>query len=328
MVTKTPGRSTAQLSQFPLPEALRRLRDENPWEEVGSGARAHLMTELPALADAVQTLPTAVFGLPSGFFYLPAAINREWHAGLSVPDLLVTLALGHVFFAFQDRIIDEGFADARLCLLSHEALLAYLDRVGAMLSGKDGRARAVSLHRAHYARYTRAVAVDLAHRGQIVEYRAAEVAGLGGKAAPGNTVLEIIAERAGHAEASEDLVASVMSLCAALQVLDDLNDLAIDRRDGNMTMPLTLLLTQASKAEIGTGELRDEDLEAVAVASGVASAVLTMALTLLQQAAREARQAGAHVVDELAGVWIQRTAARRSHYDGARDQLRTDIGRP
>jgi len=155
---------------------------------------------LPALAAAVGRFGDAVFGLSSGFFYLPAAQAEAWGlTGDAVQHaLLRTLALGHFHFAWQDRVVDEGLADPVMCLFSDSALLGYLDALDALSGDQYRRYREV--HDGYYARYVAAIVRDLRHRADIVAYDADDVLGLGDKAAPGATVFHLVADLAGVPE--------------------------------------------------------------------------------------------------------------------------------
>ncbi len=290
------------MHSVPLPIQLLQLAREHPWQLVAGRARQRLADALPALEDGLDRLPDAVFGLSSGFFYLPAAINIEWSAGLAEGELLEALALGHCYFALQDQVIDEGGAPPLLCLASHEALLSYLDLCADFL-GDHAAVR--ELHRRHYRTYTQALAVELAHRERSQDWTAAQILGLGGKAAPGNVVLEILAIRAGRASSIAPLLGAVGALCAAFQLLDDLNDVERDLRDGGATVPIHLLKKRLAAAGLEASDLGSYD--AALAATGATAAVHSAAEALLKRSYEVATVARCEVVRDLAQVWLERS---------------------
>ncbi|HMJ78878.1 MAG TPA: hypothetical protein VK507_23035 [Iamia sp.] len=296
-----------------LPAALITVRDTFPWERVDDEARRVLGERVPELKAEVAALPRQVFGLASGFFYLPATVAAEW--GEEDPtwlqSLLVTLAIGHAHFAVQDQQIDGDGATPAQCLLSDIALLTYLDRLGTMAPPDDaGRYR--RRHDEFYRWYVGALTLEVAHRDRLHRFGPDEIVAMGLKAAPGNTTLHVVADRTGRSDASDPLVDAVMRLCAGLQILDDLDDMADDLRRGNLSMPLTeVLLTQDE------GTVDAEDVVALAAATGVTTSCLVIADHLFGLAATSGRAAGADVVVDLATVWINRAAARRRQVEQA-----------
>ncbi|MCE7883903.1 MAG: DUF499 domain-containing protein [Actinobacteria bacterium ATB1] len=143
--------------------------------------------ELPPLVDG---LDARVFGLTSGFFYLPATQADAWGVAEEswVEELCLTLAVGHAHFAIQDAQFDAGSCPPELVLLSDVCLLEYLNLLDRF--GPDYRTR----HDTYYLWYVRALSAELSHRSELRSYSAREVSELGLKAAPGNTVLHLVAD--------------------------------------------------------------------------------------------------------------------------------------
>lgn len=295
-----------------LPARIVELETTYPVEEVETRVRDVLCTAMPSMHEDIARLPKAVFGVRGGFFYLPAALCLEWAALDEVNDLLTALALGHSYFAFQDLMIDEGGASGEFCLISHGALMEYFTRLARWIVAPSPEAVLLEAHHRNYLRYVEAQAIELNHRRQLYPYSWREVQGAGGKAAPGNTILEIIAMRCGVGpNRTTALIDSVMSLCAGLQVIDDLNDLAIDHRDGNATFPLTEVLVKVLDLPMGSA-VSGADIELAAAASGVADACCRIADRLFARSMEEALLADALVVEELASTWRARVTSRRA----------------
>jgi hypothetical protein len=294
-----------------LPRELLDVRDQHPWPSVAAGARQRLKRRAPELSDYVDEMPETVFGLGSGFFYLPAAQGRAWGLGNDwLPEFLILLALGHAHFAAQDLQIDSGRCPPALTLLSDVALLEYLSALRDR-TPTSSFTQYTDLHDLYYRWYVRALDVELRHRTRLHPYRSEEVLLLGLKAAPGNTALHIVADASNHAQAAGELVLGVMQLCAGLQVIDDLNDLARDFEDRNFTMPLTATL-RAMRAELGSlDQIDPEDLSLAAVSSRVADACLEVAQHCFELSGSSAARAEAFVLRDLADVWHRRAAERR-----------------
>lgn len=295
-----------------LPLSLCRVREQHPWEEVAFRARSSLGTRVPELRGYVEAVPQAVFGLGSGFFYLPAAQAAEWgvHDERWTASFLELLAVGHAHFAAQDLQIDEGACPPELTLLSDVALLEYIDGLRAH-APPEQLSRYTHLHDRYYRWYVQAMSIELRHRESLHPYSANEVLGLGMKAAPGNSVLHIVADRAGVQDAAA-LVRSVMQLCAGLQVVDDLNDLERDLRDGNYTMPLTSALLRSGTSPDEAVELEPGDLAVLSATVGATDRCLGIALSCFDLAAKSADSAKASVVEQLASMWRSRILERRA----------------
>lgn len=151
---------------------------------------------------------------------------------------------------------------------------------------------------------------DLSHRQTLTPYSPREIIALGNKAAPGNSVLEVIARRSGKTSLADELVDAVMSLCAALQVIDDLNDLQLDFEQGNITMPLTMAMLQIKSVGVDPWTVSKGDLLGVAYLAQVPRACCEVALLLLDEAATASQRADSSAVYDLARVWTRRTNER------------------
>lgn len=261
---------------------------------------------LPSIEPRVGKFSDAVFGLSSGFFYLPAAQAEAW--GVVNPAiqsaLLRALALGHFHFAWQDQVVDEGVSDAEMCLLSDIALLGYLDALDVVSEGHGQRYR--RLHDRYYSRYVAAVVRDLRHRGEVVAYDTDDVLGLGDKSAPGATIFHLVADLAGVPTRGEPTASALLRLCAGLQLLDDQNDAAHDARTGNLTWPVTAAL----QAYPGVRREDAEGVRAAVLGSGAAASCSRLAAEAFQDARDQAADAGADVLADLASVWLRRCAQR------------------
>ncbi|MEO3923334.1 class 1 isoprenoid biosynthesis enzyme [Micromonosporaceae bacterium B7E4] len=292
-----------------LPVQLIREQCINPWPEIWKRACQRLQAGNPALAAELAGYPPAVFGLGAGFFYLPAAQAREWGCRDedAISELLTVLALGHVHYAFQDQVVDEGGAPASMCLISDTALLGYLDGLAALVPARAARYR--ELHDRAYDVYCAAVLRDLGHRDGLVPYSAAELVRLGEKAAPGAVAFHLAADLAGVPELADLATTSVLRLCTGLQLVDDLHDAAEDARTGNRTWPVTAALLSYP----GLDPMDGGGVEAAVVGSGVAAAGLRLAAATFRDAARYARTAGSLVVRELAEEWERRVEEQERH---------------
>lgn len=297
-----------------LPRALIALQDRFPWESIAVAARRELIEVTPELSEAVLDLDTRVFGLQSGFFYLPAAQLIAWGQddSASIHDLLVLLAIGHAHFAIQDLTVDSGRCPPELCLLSDVLLLEYLNRLESFAQPTTGYYR--QMHSGYYRWYLRALSTDLRHRRSLHQYTSPEVRELGLKAAPGNTILHLVAHLAGRPDSVDSLVRAVMQLCTGLQLLDDLNDIEGDYGDGNLTVPVTsTLLSLAGSAE--DQSIEASDLHAAAALAGVSTACIEMAREFFDLASASAAAADAGVVQALALTWSRRCAYRQQQFE-------------
>lgn len=307
-------KTTSRSGSLVLPERIRSIQAEFPWPRIESSAKRALGLAIPTFSDEIDELPLSVFGLNSGFFYLPAALAAEWGAPISLKDFLDTLAVGHVYFAFQDAVVDEGSAPAELCMIAHEALLEYLERISAIarpdLSSETAMMHALDSHRRNYALYASAIATDLRHRATLARYTPAEIAGLGWKAAPCNTPFEVVAARSSREERTADLLEAVRFLCVGLQMMDDLSDLAVDHADGNMTMALSHTLLHLREAGLGERCSDPIDILLAAEMTGVSRASCEIAVRMFGVARALAVQVDAMTVAELCDAWIVRANER------------------
>jgi hypothetical protein len=289
-----------------LPGAILDEQARNPWPIVADNARRRLCAAVPALADRIREFPDTVFGLTSGFFYLPTAQARAW--GLADEavraELQTILAVGHFHFAFHDLVVDEQEAPAVMCLLADACLLSYLDGLAALVPGRAAHYR--DLHDRYYNLYAAAIARDLHHRRLLVPYEIEDIIGLGDKAAPGATAIHVAADLAGYPEHAEPASSALLRLCTGLQLLDDLNDAARDARVQNRTWPVT----SAQLAYPGLDLQDAAAVEAAVVGSGAARGCVRLARQAFDDARRQARAAHATVLAELAAAW-SRTCQRR-----------------
>lgn len=288
-----------------LPRAILAIRDSHPWVQVAAEARQAMMRRSRSLSPFVDAFPEAAFGLSSGFFYLPAAQGAAW--GLApecIRPLLRALALGHFHFSWQDRVIDESSSDAMMCLLSDVGLLGYLESLESLAG--DGETEVRRLHSYYYDRYAAAIVRDLRHRPEPLGYGAAEILGLGDKAAPGATVMHVVADLVGRPASGKGASEALLRLCTGLQLLDDVSDAPHDCAVGNMTWPVTAALL----AYPGLAPGDPEQVRAAVLGSGVEAACVRLAIKAFEDAEAQALTTGADVLAELARNWKRRTLAR------------------
>lgn len=301
-------------SKISLPECILFVQENYPWLSVERSAKNVLSKAAPAFEVEIDKLPLSVFGLNSGFFYLPAALALEWAAPIPMKDFLVTLAVGHVFFAFQDSIVDGGAAPSELCMVAHDALLEYLQRIGAIgwpsTSPAAELVHAIESHRRNYLLYSATIANDLRHRRGLNRYTSLEIANLGWKAAPCNTPFEVVAARSGRQEHIPHLLDAVKHFCAGLQLMDDLSDLAVDHADGNMTMALSHTLLHMKDAGLEHRSANVGDILFAAEMTGVSRASCQMALRMFAVAKEIADGVEAIPLAELCDAWTRRAVQR------------------
>lgn len=297
-----------------LPESILLVQENYPWLSVERSAKSVLSTAAPAFQAEIDKLPLSVFGLNSGFFYLPAALASEWAAPIPTEDFLVTLAVGHVFFAFQDSIVDGGTASPELCMIAHDALFEYLQRIGAIgwpsVSPAVELAQAIESHRRNYLLYSAAIANDLRHRNVLNRYTSPEIASLGWKAAPCNTPFEVVAARSGRPECVPNLLEAVKYFCAGLQLMDDLSDLAVDHADGNMTMALSHTLLHLKDAGLEHRSADVDDILFAAEMSGISRVSCQLAHRMFSVAKEFADRVEATPLAELCDAWTARAVQR------------------
>jgi hypothetical protein len=295
----------------PLPQTLIDEEARNPWPIVADHARSRLGEAVPALAKRVSEFSDSVFGLTSGFFYLPAAQARDW--GVTDDSVLTEfqaiLAVGHFHFAFHDLVVDECEAPPVMCLLADACLLSYLDGLGSLVPARADAYRA--LHDRYYNDYAAALARDLHHREYLAPYQPDDLLGLGDKAAPGATALHVVADLAGCPERAETATRALIRLCTGLQLLDDLNDSARDAQVGNHTWPVTSALLAYPELDVQDKAA----VEAAVVGSGAARGCLRLARHAFHDARRQAEEVRAFVLAELSDVWGDRCQTRQARLD-------------
>jgi hypothetical protein len=298
-------RPRARIDEAALPGILDQEASLNPFTSVAEQARKWLAAAVPAVAPHIAGFPVSVFGLTGGFFYLTSAQGRAW--GMkdeAAADVLALQALGHFHFAFHDLVIDEKQGPAVMCLLSDACLLSYLDGLAAMVP--ESAAAYGQLHRSYYNLYAAAIARDLAHRERVHPYTADEILGLGDKAAPGGTMLHLVADLAHRPGCAEPAVVALLRLCTGLQLLDDLHDCVADARVGNMTWPVTSALLAYPGLDVADAGA----IMAAVVGSGAAGACLRIAAQAFGDALTLAERADASVLADLARSWHERAETR------------------
>lgn len=299
-----------------LPEALTRERENHPFDDVAYRARGRLVSLVPALAKHTAELPVTVFGLSGGFFYLTSAQGRAW--GMDerhVAEVLTVQALGHCHFAFHDLVLDEGDAPAVMCLLSDACLGGYFKGLSALAAGAPERY--LELHWRYYNLYAAAIDRDLTHRETLSAYSTEDILGLGDKAAPGATMIHLVAELAGRTECAEAASLALLRLCTGLQLVDDLNDAGKDASVKNRTWPVTSALLAYPHVDITNADA----VEAAVVGSGAAAGCLRLAGQAFTHAQALAVDAEALVLANLAGSWRATTERRLDRLQQALENL-------
>ncbi|MFB8005214.1 hypothetical protein [Nocardia sp. NPDC056000] len=290
------------------------MQENYPWSSLERSAKSVLAAAVPAFQAEIDRLPLSIFGLNSGFFYLPPALASGWAASIPMEEFLVALAVGHVFFAYQDSIVDGGVTSPELCIIAHEALFEYLRRIAVIgwpdASPMSDLSHALESHRRNYLLYSAAISNDLLHRGNLYRYTPPEITNLGWKAAPCNTPFEVVAARAGRQDGIPVLLEAVKHFCAGLQLMDDLSDLAIDHADGNMTMALSHTLLHLKDAGLEHRSAEVDDILFAAEVSGVSRVSCQMALRMFAVAKELADQVEATPLAELCDAWAVRVGHR------------------
>lgn len=306
-----------------LPAVLSGLERQWPEEVVVERCNA-VLDDVGLVLARRHGFSAAMFGVRSGFFYLPAAVGLEWGSvsPKDVGELLTTIGLGHAYFAAQDAIVDDGTAPPEVVLLSHGCFVAYLRRLLDLASPQLDGDSVLELHQSHYSDYVAALSVELDHRKALRPFTNDDVRQLGFKASPGNVVLEVVGALGRIPRArTESLCDAVMILCAGMQLVDDLNDLVGDRRRGIDTYPAAQLRHEVLEP-LACPSPADEMLFPLAAASGVATETVELARELFRSAASLAAEAGSAVTAALCGTWAHRMAQWNDRISGYRQALK------
>lgn len=165
--------------------SLNEARSAVPWETVVARIHHEITRAVPALDTTVRELPRKVFGLDSGFFYMPLAQAMRWgeEDGGWLEEVATVFGLGHLYYVLHDQLVDHGRLSPRQAVLMDAALTLYLTR-GARLGA--GTERFLVSHAAGAAAYAEALLRDISHNERPGDdYSPDDVFRLGEKAAPG-----------------------------------------------------------------------------------------------------------------------------------------------
>ncbi|NUK49972.1 hypothetical protein HRW14_06620 [Streptomyces lunaelactis] len=308
--------------------SLTEARSAVPWETVVERVCTEVVQAVPSLETTVRELPRKVFGLDSGFFYMPIAQAMEWgekHADW-LEEVAATFGLGHLYYVLHDQLVDRGRLAPRQAVLMDTALALYL-RCGAQLG--TGSEHFLLCHGTGTAVYAEALLRDIAHNEQPEQgYRADDVFRLGEKAAPGILALVVVAKRCRRTTDTTDLSRAVIDLCSGLQLLDDLQDLREDWSHGNVTFPASLGIKALGPADASSPIFdsctADDVLDALYLSGGAAN-VLRLALRCLERARASLSRTDAGVVLSLVNMWAERAAMQLARAD-ERPVVRADLG--
>jgi hypothetical protein len=291
---------------------IRRMREKLPPEKVALDAHqllAKLSPDLASILPADETTSVRLYGVDSGFFYLPIALS-EW-AGASDGDqqheLAISIAIGHAHFAIMDRVFDDQQIEAPKIALAHNMLVCYLHR---MRNDYSFAFNTDLEHCRHYEPYALAAIQEDQMRFKFRTIDAGDLRRLGMKSAPACMPLGAILHAAGMSRKAESARSSFLMYSSALQLLDDLADMADDSKNGLSSIPLNLLYVNSLRLHTwpDENEFTADDLRALSVLSGVRNACLTMAKTLLERTVRIAVEADLDPMSEIA-------QARLNHVD-------------
>lgn len=310
---RTPGSPTSAGDSRTL-GAIEEAQRVAPWPEVAAAAASLVRDELNVAAESLSDLGQRVFGLHSGFFYMPLAQLRQW----GVRDvqlsqyLAVTMALGHAHFAIQDALIDRGVARPDLILASDACVLLYLDRLVTLATdlGLSNPKRFLDLHRRYYRVYTAAVLAQERHRDSVRSYSAKELFRIGDRGAPIFTVMHLVADASGRSQAGSALGISVRWMCTGLQMHDDLDDLREDYAIGLLGPAATLACEQLVAKTSAAAIPGVDNVEEVVYLGGVARNCLTVARHCFHRSYETALAVGARFLADLAVHWAVTTDDR------------------
>jgi len=288
-----------------------------PPEAVTVSARTVLTAHSSAVFEQLRGDPVRLYGVDSGFFYLPLAMALFFGDDQpeSLLELATTIAVGHGHFAIMDQVLDARTVSLPLIPAAQIMLSCYLSRMdrsyGAVF---DVRAA----HDASYLPYAEAALTEHSQRGTLRSQLDADLSQLGAKSAPACMPLRAILTRAGEEDRCDAVESAFLSFADALQLLDDLADLRPDFTDQLSSIPLNLLLFHAMDLRVWPerGEITSADLHALASLSGVDRSCLTIASGILVEAEEKARVAGALPLQQAARA---RLAATRVKLDRCRE---------
>lgn len=202
----------------------------------------HALCEEARCATPCGQLLDRPMGFESGFFSLPAAQLAEW----GVPEhtirrVMEFALLGHFAYRVDDDYIDAGRGNAMLVAKAGLARAMMQKRLLELVERSDLEAILEASTDASI-RYARSVRLELAHRADPhLAFRPEELEALGDRAAPGVVLIYIMCSVASRMTIAPALAEAILGLCGALQLIDDLQDLAVDLRDGNPTWPASTL---------------------------------------------------------------------------------------
>ncbi|MGA5205533.1 hypothetical protein [Streptomyces variegatus] len=293
--------------------SLNEARSAVPWETVVACIRHEITHAVPALDTTVRELPRKVFGLDSGFFYMPLAQAMQWGEkdGAWLEEVATVFGLGHLYYVLHDQLVDRGGLSPRQAVLMDAALALYLTR-GARLGA--GTERFLLSHAAGAAAYAEALLRDIAHNERPGDrYGPEDVFRLGEKAAPGILALVVVAARCGRSHHLAVLPQAVTDLCSGLQLLDDLQDLREDWKHRNVTFPVSLGISALGSVDPTlspfAAHTADDLLDALYL-SGGAAVVLRLALRCLERAHAALSRTDAGVVLGLVETWAERATGQ------------------
>jgi hypothetical protein len=300
-----------------VPSHLDRVRALVPPEAVVEAAEASLVNTAPGVfGGLVGHDPVRLYGVDSGFFYLPAAVALHFgddHPA-SLLDLAATIAIGHGHFAIMDRVLDAWTIAVPLIPAAQIMLAQYLSRMEARYGG-DLDVRAV--HDRDYLPYAEAALAEHRQRRTLRRLTDPDLAVLGEKSRPACTPLRAVLTRAGLADRAALVEAAFLEFAGALQLLDDLDDMRADYADGLSSIPLNLMLfhSMGLRAWPDPGHIGPDDLHALAVMSRTEHACLGLAADRLASALVKCRGLG---VDPLTEAVAARLADTRSRLERRR----------
>lgn len=262
-----------------------------------------------------------LFGHQGGFLHLPIAQAMEW--GVTSRPILDrfadSCALANLSFLIEDDLVDGATPPGEACIVSQAALLATLSTLEEV-TGQSFTSRFLT-------RYVNYHEVWLAESSRQLDGSPEAIERLGDKAAPVFVGLEAAAAISGRT-LHVKIFAAIRYLCAALQLCDDLTDIADDLA-ADRPSSITALFHASGGRELrasddhDVGSLTDRARDLIYI-SGTAMAGLRLARSFLSASSRSFAIGESLVGQQLAGIFLERVDLRIAELRSLHDALHAD----
>ncbi|WP_156144113.1 hypothetical protein [Sinomonas humi] len=245
----------------------------------------------------LQREPLGLFGLASGFFYYPIALQLELSGGdeSGVFELADGLALGHSYFYCLDRILDDGEVDYPMVLAAPIFLQEYLRIMASLLPQHPSPQSTVQEWHAHYyAMYVSAQIYEWTTKRTLPDITISDLNLLHKKSAPVCLPVRVVLEQQNLQERAPQLEDAFLTYSAGLQLVDDLSDVVADFRNGLSSIPLRLMLRQVLGLRVWpeSSEVSPDDVRLLAAEPSLRSLILNLAASYFNEASQKAENAG------------------------------------